>query len=652
METKQNRNHFAKSAPLAILAVILAALCLTVVMTPLYTLDAMLCDKLYTKMEGVKRDIRIITIDEETLEEYGSFTTWSREKTADLVELLCADEEASPAVIGLDFLFTGERDTETDERLAAACSRACPIVFASNVVYRGATKQDENGEIYFDTWNVEMVEEPYEALNQVVENGFTNTYVASDGCIRYTKLYETCAGTETAETAAGTADGTGNAAGTTGTTGAAETTGTAAAEAAGSDAGVIDSFAWKLYTIYENFHGREPVMPELNDAGQVNFFYSGQVGEFYHVSLKSVLDGTVPAREFKDCIVLVGAYAPGFQDAYVAAASRSNPMYGVEIQANIVQALMDGKTALPVPSWLYLLIVCPLIAVFFLLARKQKLIPVLLESIVLMGVHLFAGRMLALSGRTVPQLYFIAVILLLMVYFVIEKYFGEKLRRKKMLSTFRKYVASQVVDQLAKDDSFNLKLGGEKRNVAVLFVDIRGFTPLSESLQPEQVVNILNEYLALTTSCILGNNGMLDKFIGDATMAVFNAPFDLDDYVFRAVKAAADMRDGANALAEKLQAQFGKKVSFGIGVNCGEAVVGNIGCEFRMDYTAIGDTVNTAARLESRAAAGEILISKAVYEQLQGRITAEEVGEMELKGKSRAVMVYRVLEIKEEAGEL
>ena len=95
------------------------------------------------------------------------------------------------------------------------------------------------------------------------------------------------------------------------------------------------------------------------------------------------------------------------------------------------KALMDGKTALPMPSWLYLLIVCPLIAVFFLLARKQKLIPVLLESIVLMGVHLFAGRMLALNGRTVPQLYFIAVILLLMVYFVIEKYFGEKLRRKK-----------------------------------------------------------------------------------------------------------------------------------------------------------------------------------------------------------------------------
>ena len=135
---------------------------------------------------------------------------------------------------------------------------------------------------------------------------------------------------------------------------------------------------------------------------------------------------------------------------------------------------------------------------------------------------------------------------------------------------------------------------------------------------------------------------MLDQFVGDATMAVFNAPCGLEDYVYRAVRTAWNMRTGAEALAEKLMEKFGKKVGFGIGVNCGEAVVGNIGCEFRMDYTAIGDTVNTAARLESRAKAGEILISDAVYRQLQGRIEVEEVGEMELKGKSKSVMVYRV----------
>jgi class 3 adenylate cyclase len=139
----------------------------------------------------------------------------------------------------------------------------------------------------------------------------------------------------------------------------------------------------------------------------------------------------------------------------------------------------------------------------------------------------------------------------------------------------------------------------------------------------------------------------LDKFIGDATMAVFNAPFDLDDYVYRAILTAIAIRNGSEELAKRLQDKFGKTISYGIGVNVGDAVVGNIGCEFRMDYTAIGDTVNTAARLESRAKAGEILISDAVYETVRERIEAEPVGEMELKGKSKPVKVYRLIDIKE-----
>ena len=214
-----------------------------------------------------------------------------------------------------------------------------------------------------------------------------------------------------------------------------------------------------------------------------------------------------------------------------------------------------------------------------------------------------------------------------------------------MLSTFKQYMAPQVVDKLTKGNDFEIKLGGEKRDVAVMFVDIRGFTPMSENLQPEQVVQILNEYLTLTTESIFKHNGMLDKFIGDATMAVFNAPFDLEDYLYEAVATAWDIKSGSDELGKKLMEQFGRTVSFGIGVNCGDAVVGNIGCEFRMDYTAIGDTVNTAARLESRAKPGQILISEALYKALEDRIEAEEVGEMELKGKSNKIMVYSVTSI-------
>jgi len=176
-------------------------------------------------------------------------------------------------------------------------------------------------------------------------------------------------------------------------------------------------------------------------------------------------------------------------------------------------------------------------------------------------------------------------------------------------------------------------------------VDIRGFTPMSEGLEPEQVVEILNEYLALTTAAIFKNGGTLDKFIGDATMAVFNAPFNLDDYVYRAVCTARDIAAGSEELRRKLQERFGKTVSFGIGVNCGEAVVGNIGCDVRMDYTAIGDTVNTAARLESNAGRGQILISRNVYEAVRDRVRVTEIGAIPLKGKSKEVFVYQLDEV-------
>ena len=165
---------------------------------------------------------------------------------------------------------------------------------------------------------------------------------------------------------------------------------------------------------------------------------------------------------------------------------------------------------------------------------------------------------------------------------------------------------------------------------------------MSENLEPEQVVGILNEYLALTTKSIFANKGTLDKFIGDATMAVFNAPFDLDDYIYRAVCTARDIAAGSAQLQEKLTKQFGKSISFGIGVNCGRAVVGNIGCDFRMDYTAIGDTVNTAARLESNAKPGQILISSDAYEAVKDRVEVTEVGVIPLKGKSNGVFVYQL----------
>ena len=366
--------------------------------------------------------------------------------------------------------------------------------------------------------------------------------------------------------------------------------------------------------------------------------------------MADVLDGTVDAAVFRDAVVLVGAYAVGMQDSYMPAIAHNSQMYGVEIHANIIEALLEGRTQLPVTPWVYAEAGAVLCGLFYICTRKLRLLYSTMLFAVLTALDLIVAEVMCSRGRILPTVLLPGCLLLIYLVQVVRGYVTEILRRRRVLNVFKQYVAPQIVDKISKDKDFELVLGGENRHVAVLFVDIRGFTTMSESLRAEEVVEILNEYLSLTTKAIFDNGGTLDKFVGDATMAVFNAPFDLDDYIFRAVCTAWDMQSGAAEIAEKCKERFGKSVSFGIGVNCGNAVVGNIGCDFRMDYTAIGDTVNTAARLESNAKAGQILISRDVYEAVKDRILATPVGELALKGKSNGVYVYQLDEVKRGVG--
>ena len=181
----------------------------------------------------------------------------------------------------------------------------------------------------------------------------------------------------------------------------------------------------------------------------------------------------------------------------------------------------------------------------------------------------------------------------------------------------------------------------------MLFVDIRGFTPLSENLSPEQVVDILNSYLTIIAEAVANNGGTLDKFIGDAAMAVFNSPSDLEDYVFRAVCTAWDILSNSESLKRECLRKYGVEVEFGIGVHCGDAVIGNIGSQNRMEYTAIGDTVNTTSRLEGVAKPGQILITREVARMSGGRIDISFAGEYSLKGKKKKITAYEINGIRE-----
>lgn len=245
------------------------------------------------------------------------------------------------------------------------------------------------------------------------------------------------------------------------------------------------------------------------------------------------------------------------------------------------------------------------------------------------------------------KVYLMFVIMQLMMYLVFVM-LTFKRRNQRIADTFKKYVAPQVVEEITKNGAKDITLSSENRDVAVLFVDIRGFTTMSEKLPPEQVVEILNSYFELTTNAIFKYGGTLDKFIGDATMAVFNAPFDLDDYVYKALMTATEIIKGGAELEKRFLETYDLSVGFGIGINCGNAVVGNIGCSIRMDYTAIGDTVNTASRLESKAQKGQILISQNVYDRVKDRVEVDSIGGISLKGKSKDVHVYSLKEIKPE----
>jgi len=231
------------------------------------------------------------------------------------------------------------------------------------------------------------------------------------------------------------------------------------------------------------------------------------------------------------------------------------------------------------------------------------------------------------------------------VAIVKARYFETQVRTKEeekqiIRSLFQRYVSPTVVQRLV-DGRENLALGGQRHNVSALFADIRGFTSFSEKLRPENVVEVLNSYLALAVDAILTQEGTLDKFMGDAVMAIFNAPLPQPDCTLRAVKAALAMQQ---AIA-KYNAQAGNNhnLNFGIGIHYGPAVVGNIGTAQQMNYTAIGDTINLAKRLQENAQGGQILLSQDAYATVKNAVTVKELGPLVVKGRTSAAHTYALV---------
>lgn len=554
-------------------------------------------DRFMQKESAVDTRIAIIAIDDESVKDFGSWP-WNRNVHAQLVDTLAAGD---PAVIAFDVTFPAPSadDMEGDRALIDAVANAGNVVMP---VYGTFASYATKGTI-----EALSISEPFPALKEAVAAvGHINTIPDRDRVVRNSLYSFTMEGQH------------------------------------------IESFSWVIYRMFMERSGEsvDASMLPLDDFGRFHISYTGKPFAYETISYSAVLSGEVPADYFKDRIVLIGPYATGFKDDYLTPLQVKSPMYGVEIHANIIQALLDKHFNKALDwKWNALFLFIASAFAYFLFRRWNMFISFMSVAVII-GVFILGSSLLYKQGIIISIGYVVPLLIVSCIVVVGFHYVEELFERRRVTDIFGRYVAPEVVNQILRNGEEGLKLGGTRRELTVLFVDIRGFTPLSERAEPEEIVEILNEYLDLAANCIFKFDGTLDKFIGDAAMAIFNAPLLLEDHPMRAVEAAWAMKEGSADLERKLIERFGFGVKFGLGIHTGPAVFGNIGSKSRMDYTAIGDTVNTAARLESNAKPGQIVISEAVYTYVKDRIHANGLGEIKVKGKEQGITIYELEGIK------
>lgn len=580
---------------LVIIAAFLAG-CLTL-WAPFDKVEYWFCDLLYVREKPVDNRIKIIGIDEKSQEEMGPFSSWTRQQAADLLNAF--DKEHSPAVIAFDINFVGQRDQSGDEALAEAAAGFPHVVMASYINYGTRVVQSDSGEYQINTMYVEDLELPYEALRAVTAHGFTNAVQDVDNYVRRSMLAEFGDGIQEW------------------------------------------NFAWKIYDEYRKAVGEQSREPKQVN-GIYGFDYTAEPGMYEVYSYVDVVEGRCDPRVFQGSIILVGAYAQGMMDQYMVPIARGTVMNGVEVQANHVDALLNGRTYVNINRWIQALAAFLIAGFYVWLVSHNSFLVNTVGGVILEAGIIIAAKCLYSAGFYWGCFVPFVLVLITFLMRVATGYLTERLRKRKILSVFRTYMAPQVVDELGKSGNYKIELGGRDREVAVLFVDIRGFTSMSEGLSPEKIVGILNRYLGMVTEAIFRNDGTLDKFIGDAVMAVYNAPLDVEDYACKAVQTGLDIVDAVDKINIELKEEFGIEIACGVGVHSGRAVVGNIGCSYRMDYTAIGDTVNVAERLESIARGGQVLISRNLYEQVKDRYSAVFAGNQSLKGRQGGIDVFLV----------
>ncbi len=559
-----------------------------------HTLELKLFDRLVvaTAPNRVDMPITIVGIDEPSFAALKQQWPWPRSLHAKLLDRL---REAGTAVVGFDVVFAEPSSPQEDAVFAQAIRQSGNVVLAADLVYSETKGMRQ--------W---LRVEPYKTFVAAgAVPGFASVQLDPDGVQRKVPV-------------------------------------------------VRDAFWREVLTRLDKIH--PGVVAQFDATPDMRIRYLGGPHTFNYIPYYQLLDPDkyLPPNwkeSLKDNIVLIGrnlkattevgsAQADMFQTPFLAASNELMP--GVEIHANLIADMAGGNTIREAPaSWKWLLWLATT-ALSLLLMRRWQPVKSGLAGLALLAA--IGGADFALFSEKLIWLPAASALLTVALIYLAQggvAYFLEQRQRRQIKRAFSMYVAPAVVEEVIAHPEL-LKLGGERRDLTLLFTDLAGFTSISEALDAEQVAAILNRHLTEMTEIVLRYHGTVDKFIGDAVMAFWGAPIADAEQSLHAVKAAIEMQQKIAAMRQEVAAAGGPDLHMRIGVHRGECIVGNMGGDNRFDYTAIGDPVNLASRLEgvNKVYNTGILLSETVAQALAGQLALRQVDTVRVKGKHVGVGIF------------
>jgi adenylate cyclase len=371
--------------------------------------------------------------------------------------------------------------------------------------------------------------------------------------------------------------------------------------------------------------------------------YPGPPGSIERISYGDVLHNRFPASKIRGRLVVVGATAPSLQDLHPTSTTGNGLMPGPEIQAAAANTALEGFPLQDASWWVNALLVVVLGAIAPLLALRSRILVAIGGGVLAIAALLVVAQLAFDSGTVLKIVYPLAAAIAGLAATAAIHGLTVAFEREHTREAFARFVPEAVVDEVLRSAD-GLRLGGVQREGTVMFSDLRGFTSFSETLSPAQVIGALNRYLTAMSDAILEHGGTLVAYMGDGIMAVFGAPLQQDDHADRGLAAARDMLDRLEGFNEWLREEgLHEGFKMGIGLNSGPVMSGHVGSERRLEYTALGDTTNTSARLEgmTKGTPHQLYVADSTYQALTrpaGDLV--EAGEFEVRGRKAKIKLW------------